>query len=136
MKTLQNFLTLLLILLFTYGAVTKILDLDNFQMQLQDSFGLHNFGKVAAVAVITACILAVALLSYSATLLFGLGLVFALATLFSLEISWILLSGESLPCTCIGWWDHISWNGNLAVNIGIMMTAAVAMMMAWRQKKI
>ena len=90
------------ILLFTYAAVSKVLDFPNFQIQLGQSPLLSAFADWVAVAVPLVEFIIVLLLLTNKYRLLGLYGSFALMTMFTAYIVIILNFSSFTPCSCGG----------------------------------
>ncbi|MGL2965904.1 MauE/DoxX family redox-associated membrane protein [Flavobacterium sp. XGLA_31] len=127
---------LLYILLFTYAAVSKLLDFQNFQIQLGQSPLLSAFAAFVSVAVpVTECIL-VLLLMFNKSRLIGLYGSFALMTMFSAYIVIILNFSSFTPCSCGGILEKMSWTQHLIFNIAFVLIAAIAIILHSKTKYI
>ena len=107
----------LFILLFTYAAVTKLMEYDTFVVQIGKSPLLTGFADIVAwlvpaVALVTALMLAVKRLQ-----IIGLYAAFGLMVLFTVYITAILQFSEDIPCSCGGVLDSLGWGEHLAFNI-------------------
>lgn len=110
-------IALLYILLFTYAAISKILDFENFQIQLGQSPLLSPFAGAISYGVIIVELLLVILLMSKKTRLTGLYGSLFLMTMFTTYIYIILNFSSFVPCSCggilekLGWTEHIIFNG-------------------------
>lgn len=117
---------LLYVLLFVYAAVSKLLDFENFQVQLGQSPLLSAFAiwlswLVPVVEVIIALLL---LIPNSRRI--GLFLSFSLMTMFTTYVFIILHYSSFIPCSCGGVLEKMSWNVHLIFNIGFVALATLA----------
>lgn len=113
------------IVLFTYAAVSKLMDFDNFRVQLTQSPLLGAYAGVVSYSVVLAELLVAAMLCYCRTQSAGLAASFLLMLLFSGYILWFLMRGSALPCTCGGLLERMSWPQHLAFNLVCVVLAAV-----------
>lgn len=113
------------IVLFTYAAVSKLMDFENFRVQLAQSPLLGAYASVVSYSVVLAELLAAAMLCYRRTQSAGLTAGFLLMLLFSGYILWLLMRGSALPCTCGGLLERMSWPQHLAFNLVCVVLAAV-----------
>jgi len=102
--------------LFLYAAASKILDYNNFKVQLSKSPIVTEFASIIAWALpVVESIIAVLLL-ITKTKLLGLYGSFTLMVLFTSYIIGILNFSNSIPCSCggilerMGWTDHLIFN--------------------------
>jgi len=128
MKTFQaNILALiaaaLLILLFGYTAISKILEYNKFVFQLK----LAQIPMIATLAPLLGILLPVlelfiAWMLYKDSLrIKGFYASFLLLFTFEIYITIMLLSGEKLPCTCGGIISQMGWKTHLFFNAVFMI---------------
>ena len=120
---------LLHILLFTYAAASKILDFQNFQVQLGQSPLLSAFAVAVSYAVPIVEFILVMLLLFSRFRLIGLYGSFVLMTMFSAYIVIILNFSSFTPCSCGGILEKMSWTQHLIFNIVFVVISAIAIIL-------
>lgn len=118
-----NFLALIIIITFLYDSISKVVDYKNFQLQLEYSPLLNSYSGFISYGVIITELFIVGLLIIGTTRLLGFIASFVLLMAFILYIVFILFYAQNLPCTCIGLFDKMTWNDNLLINIGLLITA-------------
>lgn len=123
------------VLLFTYAAVSKILDFENVQVQLGQSPLLNDYTKPLAYMVVWAELAVAGLLCYPKTQQLGLALCFWMMFLFCGYVLWLLVRNSALPCSCGGLLQLMSWPQHLAFNLVFMLLAAMAWQMNRKKKK-
>lgn len=125
----------LYILLFVYAAVSKLLDFENFQVQLGQSPLLSAFaGWVSWLVLIIEFLLAF-LLMYNRTRFIGLVGSFLLMGMFTAYIYIILNYSSFIPCSCGGVLEKMTWNQHLLFNVIFMLMAMVAILMLQHTKR-
>jgi len=108
-----DLICLLYILLFVYAAVSKLLDFENFQVQLGQSPLLSAFaGWVSWTVPITEILIAFLLILPKYRLL-GLFCSFSLMVMFTTYIYIILNFSPHIPCSCGGIIDKLSWSQHM-----------------------
>jgi hypothetical protein len=118
----------LLVLLFSYTALSKLLEHEKFIFQMS----LSHFTLLTQTAGFLSWFLPVAemiivvLLLVPKTRLQGLYSSLVLLLSFSFYISAMLLSGWDLPCTCGGIISRLSWKGHLLFNSFFIVLAFIA----------
>lgn len=122
-------IALLHILLFTYAAVSKILDFRNFQVQLGQSPLLSAFAVPVSIAVPVVEFILVLLLLFTRYRLIGLYGSFTLMAMFTAYIFIILNFSSFIPCSCGGILEKMSWDEHLLFNIAFVVIAAVAVLL-------
>ncbi len=111
------------IMLFVYAAVGKLLDFEQFRMQIEQSPLLSPFADFVAWGVPVMEIL-VSLLFFSPKLrLAGLWTSFTLMMIFSSYIIFVLNFADSIPCSCGGVIASLSWSQHLLFNMGFVFLA-------------
>lgn len=118
---------LLYILLFVYAAVSKLMDFDNFQVQVAQSPLLTAFAGFISIAVIVFELFIALLLAIPRTRVIGLYFSFALMVLFSVYIYIILNYSSYIPCSCGGILENMTWTEHLIFNIAFSLLAVVAL---------
>ena len=117
------------ILLFSYAATSKLLDFQNFQVQLGQSPLLSAFAVPVSVIVPVVEFILVLLLLFSKSRLIGLYGSFALMTMFSAYIIIILNFSSFTPCSCGGILEKMSWNEHLVFNMVFVIISAGAIIL-------
>lgn len=122
-------IALLYVLLFVYAAVSKILDFENFQVQLGQSPLLSAFAHWVAFGTPFLELFIVLLLVVPKWRLTGLCAAFSLMVLFSTYIVVILNFSSFVPCSCGGILENMSWTQHLVFNIFFVVLAIVGIYM-------
>jgi putative oxidoreductase len=119
MKTiLRPLASFLLILLFVYAAVSKLLSPVDFQGELYNQTFPHWLADILLYTLIPAELLTVALLSFPRSQQAGLLLSTGLLALFSGYITLVLLRfWDRVPCSCGGILKHLTWGTHLVFNL-------------------
>lgn len=118
--------------LFTYAAVSKGLDFENFQVQLAQSPLLSAYAGQVSYGVIALELLITAMLLIPKTQKTGLYAAFALMVAFTAYIYLILNYSDFVPCSCGGILEKMDWTQHLIFNSICVMLAGTAVML--RQK--
>jgi len=134
-KNVVDIICLLYILLFVYAAVSKILDFENFQVQLGQSPLLSVFASWIARLVPLIEILIAILLVIPKFQNIGLWASFSLMIMFSVYIFIVLHYSSFVPCSCGGILEKMSWNIHLLFNITFVILAVVAILLNMRIKQ-
>lgn len=107
----------LLILLFVYAAVSKLMAFPSFRYSLSLSPLIGKQAALLALLVPAVELLIAALLFIPLTRKKGFLAAFVLLGLFNLYIGYMLLFAPVLPCSCggilqsLGWKEHLLFNG-------------------------
>ncbi len=124
----------LYILLFVYAALSKLLDFENFRVQLAQSPLLSAYAGLIAPAVITAELLVALMLCFKATRLPGLYASFFLMIAFTVYIYLILNYCDFVPCSCGGIIEQFGWTQHLIFNTAFAALALVAILFSEKGK--
>lgn len=120
---------LLHIILFTYAAVSKILDFQNFQIQIGQSPLLSAFASWVSYGVPLLEIGLVLLLLFPKYRCIGLYGSFMLMIMFSAYIFIILNYSSFVPCSCGGILEKMTWNEHLVFNIVFVILSGIAIVL-------
>ncbi|WP_144214048.1 MauE/DoxX family redox-associated membrane protein [Flavobacterium anhuiense] len=121
--------SLLFVLLFTYAAIAKILDFENFQVQLGQSPLLSSYAiwisyMVPAIELLISLILMIP--KFRST---GLYASLSLMAMFSSYIFIMLHFSSFVPCSCGGILEKMSWNVHLIFNLLFVGFALASILM-------
>ena len=123
---LVNSICLMYVLLFVYAATSKLLDFENFRIQLGQSPLLSSFARWILFAVpILEIIIAILLLTQKFRLI-GLFAAYTLMILFTAYIYIILNYSASVPCSCGGIIQKMTWSEHLIFNLFFVLLAGIA----------
>lgn len=122
----------LLIILFIYTGLNKMMDYSSFKFTLGRSpFIQHINGLIAAVLPTAELLIALALV-IKRTRLIGLYASYFLMVLFTGYI-WIMLQyAYDLPCSCGGVLAQLSWNDHLLFNSTFTLLALIGVLLQSR----
>jgi len=121
---------LLYILLFVYAGLSKLLDFENFSIQLAQSPMLSIYAGWLGWAVPITELLIVVLLVFPRTRLLGLAGAFTLMVMFTTYIFIILNYASYLPCSCGGVLEKLGWREHLIFNLVFIFLAISAIYIA------
>jgi hypothetical protein len=124
----------LYILLFIYASVSKLLDFENFRIQLAQSPLLSAWAGFIAPAVIATELLLSLLLCFKGTRLYGLYGSFFLMIAFTVYIYIILNYSDFVPCSCGGIIENLSWTQHMIFNITFALMALAAIVLTEKDK--
>ncbi|MEZ7497851.1 hypothetical protein QO200_03775 [Flavobacterium sp. Arc3] len=130
-KLFLEFICLLYILLFVYAAVSKLLDFENFRVQLGQSPLLSAFaGSIAWIVPVLELFISL-LIVLKRWRIIGLFAAFSLMVMFTSYIYIILNYSSFVPCSCggilekMGWMEHFFFN-----SVFIILAAAGILILA------
>ncbi|MGQ2981867.1 MauE/DoxX family redox-associated membrane protein [Flavobacterium sp.] len=128
-NTLVDIICLLYILLFIYAAVSKLLDFENFRVQLGQSPLLSAFaGTISWFIPAIEIIIALALFHHHLRIYAMYG-AFALMVMFTAYIFIILNFGSFVPCSCGGVLEKMGWTEHLIFNIVFIILALIGLLL-------
>lgn len=122
-KILLEVIISLLIILFIYTGLNKILDYSNFRFQLGQSPFIQPFAGVIASTLPTGEILIAVLLVFNRARILALYASFTLMALFTGYIWLMLHYAYDLPCSCGGVLAALSWHDHLIFNSAFTILA-------------
>ncbi|WP_284653150.1 MauE/DoxX family redox-associated membrane protein [Flavobacterium terrisoli] len=123
-------ISLLYILLFTYAAISKILDFENFQVQLGQSPLLSAYAESVSYAVPTIELVICCLLLIPRCRMIGLFTAYSLMVMFTAYIYIILNYSSFIPCSCGGILEDMSWNQHMLFNIAFIILSVIAVLLS------
>ncbi|WP_335965394.1 MauE/DoxX family redox-associated membrane protein [Galbibacter sp. PAP.153] len=125
---ITEIISYLFILLFVYAAISKLLDFENFRIQLAQSPMLSAYAGWLAWAVPIAEIFTAFLLLYTNTRYKGLLASLALMVMFSTYIYIILNHASNIPCSCGGVLEKMGWKTHFIFNLSFIIIALLAIL--------
>jgi uncharacterized membrane protein YphA (DoxX/SURF4 family) len=124
---------LLYVLLFVYAAVSKLVDFENFQVQLGQSPTLSSYASWISYSVPVLELLIALFLIIPKLRNWGLFAALSLMTMFSSYIFIVLHYSSFVPCSCGGILEKMSWNVHLVFNLFFVLFAITAIVLQSRQ---
>lgn len=116
-------ISLLYILLFVYAAVSKLLDFENFRVQLGQSPLLTVFASWLAWLVPSVELAIAIALCFHSIRFWALYASFVLMTMFTAYIYIVLNYSSFVPCSCGGILEKLGWTEHLVFNIIFVLLA-------------
>lgn len=135
-RVMVEIISTLYILLLVYAAVSKLVEFENFQIQIAQSPLLTAFAGFIAVAVIVLELFIALLLSVPKTRVIGLYMSFTLMMLFSIYIFLILNYSPFVPCSCGGILENMGWKEHLVFNLAFTLLAIIGLYFSHSKAKI
>ncbi len=114
------------ILLFCYASISKILDFENFQVQIGQSPLLSAYAEFISYAVIIVELIIVVCLLLPKIRLMGLYSSSALMSAFTVYIYLILNYSDFVPCSCGGILEKLGWTEHLVFNLFCIALGVIA----------
>lgn len=125
---LRVLITYLFAFLFTYAAVSKILDYHDFSIKLGQSPLFSAFAGWVAIGVPVIELLIVVLLCCPSWRFSGLFASFCMMVTFTAYIVIILNFSSYVPCSCGGILQNMGWTEHLIFNIVFIIQALIALL--------
>ena len=123
----------LFIFLFLYTGIMKFLEHDVFISALRKSTLLFPFASILSTLVPFLELLTAISLMINRTRRFGLYSFFAMMSIFTIYIGFMLYFQSDLPCTCGGIIKYMNWHQHFYFNSGFTVLAILAL---WLDKKL
>ena len=115
-------------LLFSYAAITKLMDYAQFRVQLQQSPILTTIAPLVAIGIpILELLFALGLFIKPLQTISLYGSLF-LMSCFTVYIYQILHYSEFIPCSCGGILENMGWKTHLLFNIAFIALAILAIL--------
>jgi hypothetical protein len=122
-------ITALLLLLWIYTGLTKLIHFDKFSFEAGRSPFLQHIAPLVAITVpVTELIISI-LLVIKRTRVIGLYASLFLITLFTGYVYIMLRYAYDLPCSCGGIIELLTWEQHLIVNFMITLLTAIAIIL-------
>lgn len=125
-KSIAESLTALIVFLFMYTALSKLMDHRIFVQQLGKSPLLGPVKSFVSIAIPAIEFALVALLTFPKTRLKGLWGTVVLLSCFTVYLTYMVIFTPDLPCTCGGVINQMSWTQHIFFNLGFVGIAAIA----------
>ena len=116
-NTIVELISSLLMFLFLYTALSKLLEFDKFKYQIGQSPFITNISWLVIWSIPLAEIITSIFLIFKRTRLAGLYLSFFLLLLFTGYVFIMLRYSSYLPCSCGGVLSIMSWKQHLIFNL-------------------
>ena len=130
METTKNkfadYISYFFILLFCYAGLSKVMDFENFQVQLAQSPLLSAYAGIISYGVIVTEALICILLAIPKTRIFGIASSFAIMWAFTVYIILVLKFSDFIPCSCGGILEKMGWTEHLIFNFICVLAAGFA----------
>lgn len=124
-----NLTCALFVLLFTYAALSKILDFQKFQIELGKSPLINSFSIWVAYGIPVSELVLVFLLFVQRTQLFALYCSFSLMIMFTAYIIAILQYSDYIPCSCGGVLQNMTWTEHVWFNVFFIVISAASVLL-------
>lgn len=121
-SSIISLITICLIILWTYAAISKLIDFDQTRAQMHSQVFSATFSSILTWAIPAIELLTTALLVYSKTRIYGLYVSAILLFVFTMYIVLVINNAFGrIPCSCGGVLEKMSWGQHLAFNIVFLL---------------
>ncbi|SNR68468.1 MauE/DoxX family redox-associated membrane protein [Lutibacter flavus] len=128
-KNIISIICYLYVFMLVYAATSKLLDFENFKIQLGQSPLLSSFADWITILVPVTEYIIASLLLIPKFRFIGLFTSYLLMVLFTAYIYIILNYSAFVPCSCGGILEKMTWNQHLVFNIIFIFLAAFAILL-------
>lgn len=125
----------LLILLYVYTAISKLLEYNAFKNVLSKSPLIGSKAATVALALLITEALVSVLLFIPRTRLWGFYGSTALMSVFTLYLAYMINFTPKLPCSCGGVLKQMTWGQHLIFNIFFLLLAATGLVLERKRVK-
>ena len=131
-----NVISALLVLLFVYTAVSKLLDFEEFKMQMYNQTLPHDVATALIWTLPGIEILTALLLLFERTKSFGFYLSGLLMLLFTGYVALVVLNYFGrVPCSCGGVIKALGWKMHLVFNFFFLLLTIPAIIIIYRERR-
>jgi hypothetical protein len=127
---MEEIISTLLVILFTYAAVSKLIQHDQFTLQLSRSPFITQYSKVISWLLPICEITISIMICIKKTKLIGLYASLFLMTLFTVYIYSMLRYSYYIPCSCGGVLSKMSWTVHFWFNVCFCIFSIVGIVIA------
>lgn len=132
----RSIIPALLIILFVYAAISKLLTFSEFRQQLYNQTFPHWLANILLYLLPATEIATAALLSFKRSLVTGLLGSCILLAAFTGYISLVMLHyWDRVPCSCGGILNHMSWTTHLIFNWFFLILNLIAIYFFYAERK-
>lgn len=133
-EIIKNLTCYVLICLFTYTGVTKLIDHSIFKSTLRQSPIISNYATVISWLIPVLELSIVVMLAVDKYRKKGLQLSLLLMTGFTIYIAYMILYIPNLPCSCGGILKGLSWSNHLLFNSLLILLILVSLLSYTKHK--
>jgi putative oxidoreductase len=135
--TLNELIKFLLIFLFVYAAVSKLIDIDRSRGQMLNQIFPPAIAEILVWAVPVAELITAGFLLFKKTFLPGLYLSMGLMVVFTLYIILVLLNVFGrIPCSCGGVLQKMGWVPHLFFNLFFLLLTVTGIYLVYKERRI
>lgn len=128
-RTIVDVICYLFVLLFLYAATSKLVEYDKFQLQISKSPIITDYAQILVWMVPSLEIIISIMLLIERTRMAGLFAALGLMCLFTAYIYAILNYSDSIPCSCGGVLQKMTWDQHLIFNAAFVLFGIVGIIL-------
>lgn len=134
---IQEVIAGILVLLFSYTAISKLSDLDEFRREMLNQPFPEWMGHMLVWILPATELITTALLAFKNTRLVGMCFSSALMLMFTGYVVLVLLDVFGrIPCSCGGILENTSWDMHLIFNILFTLIALTGMVLSYKERRV
>lgn len=120
----------LIVIMFTYAAISKVADFSNFKLQLRKSPVLSQFSSYISVIVpIIEIIISILLISSLAKYrILGYYMSWFVLSVFTIYLLFLLSSSYNIPCSCGGILGNLPWDVHIYFNLFFIIISGIGVL--------
>lgn len=122
-------ISMLFLILFTYAAISKLLDMENFKLEIDKSPLLSNYTNLITWGIPIIEIFISIILLIPKMRMIALHISLALMTSFTAYIFLVLNYTNYIPCSCGGILEKLGWTEHLIFNLFFICMAITAILL-------
>jgi len=134
-KRLIEIISALLIFLFVYTSISKLIDYTVFSTQLSQSPFITQYANIVSWALPSGELLIAGLLMGNKTRLTGLYASFFLLCLFTVYLTAMLRYSPYIPCSCGGVLQHLSWQAHIIFNAAFIILTTIGVLLHVKKQR-
>ncbi|WP_409514621.1 MauE/DoxX family redox-associated membrane protein [Chryseobacterium sp.] len=119
----------LLLLMWAYTFVSKVLDFDTFRRQINGAYLLSSLGSPLPYILQVLHLSLVILLIKKSWRKVGLITSLSVLLLYTVYLIYILKFAPSIPCSCISLYSALNWNDQLLINLALLVLNIIGLIM-------
>jgi hypothetical protein len=127
-EIVKYFTCYLLIFLFTYTGITKLIDHSIFKSSILQSLVISNYAIVISWLIPILELSIVVMLAFDKYRQKGFQFSLLLMTAFTIYIAYMILFIPQLPCSCGGILKELSWSNHLLFNSFVILLILVSLL--------
>ncbi|WP_394332499.1 MauE/DoxX family redox-associated membrane protein [Chryseobacterium kwangjuense] len=119
----------LILLMWAYTFVSKVLDFDTFRRQINGAYLLSSLGSPLPYILQVLHLSLVVLLIKKSWRKIGLITSLSVLLLYTGYLIYILKFAPSIPCSCISLYSALNWNDQLLINLAVLLLNIIGLIM-------